>query len=205
MNGNKKAQGHYRYMEPEYRQGKFNYYSEDGKLSATRTFFSKEHGTSTYYYPNGNVMVTRKYNEGIEIDSLKSYYASGELKRIQLFSGKTPTGKVYTKTGADTVFYAYEERAFYKGTKQELDEFAYRHLIYPKQAKKDGFKGIVIVLCTVTENGILEEAKVLKTSHDFLNDNALEFVKKIPAWNPSRNDGVPYKSKAIISINFGFR
>ncbi|MBL7918118.1 MAG: TonB family protein [Bacteroidia bacterium] len=207
MSGVKKSEGHYRYLNPEFKLGKFTYYSENGAVTAVKNFNSQEHGKSVFYFPNGKIKSIINYNQGKRIDTTFTFYETGELKRYQLYlnEGNEVQGKVFTKSGNDTVFYPYEEGAKHSFNEKDYYELWYKHLIYPKEARKDGFRGEVVVFCIVNEFGVLENATVYKSTHKFLEENALDFIKKIPKWIPARYDGVPIKSIAKLVIPFRFR
>lgn len=74
-------------------------------------------------------------------------------------------------------------------------------LQYPASIRKRGIEGRIIVQVVVTENGEVEDAKVIKSLHPALDRAALNAVKSV-VWKPAMLKGKPVKVSVAIPITF---
>ena len=67
------------------------------------------------------------------------------------------------------------------------------HINYPAQAAEEGVQGRVIVQFNIMADGSIKNAKVVRSRHPALDEEALRLVNAMPLWIPGRNKG-----KAVI-------
>ncbi len=72
---------------------------------------------------------------------------------------------------------------------------------YPESQRKNGTMGVVVVKCTVDEQGNVVEPSVEKSSHADFDQPALEALKKWK-FKPARVDGSPVAKKVSFPIKF---
>lgn len=72
---------------------------------------------------------------------------------------------------------------------------------YPAVLKRDGVNGIVVVRCTVDEQGNVASIEVQKSTNAEFDKPALEAVKKWK-FKPAKVDGSPVAKKVSIPIKF---
>lgn len=64
---------------------------------------------------------------------------------------------------------------------------------YPKAALETKIDGKVILRFYIDVDGSIGDIKVLSSSPDILNQSAIQCLKKMPKWNPGKEDGEPIK------------
>lgn len=74
--------------------------------------------------------------------------------------------------------------------------------IYPRKALREGIEGKVLVLITVDEKGVPQEAKVVKSSGNFELDNAAKNAVMKSLFVPQMVNGVAVRSQGLQEIVF---
>jgi protein TonB len=72
---------------------------------------------------------------------------------------------------------------------------------YPVDLRRQGVSGLVMVKCTVDDQGNVAETSVSKSSNEAFDKYALEAVKKWK-FKPARQDGNPISVQVTIPIKF---
>jgi protein TonB len=72
--------------------------------------------------------------------------------------------------------------------------------VYPERARRSRIQGLVILDCTVNEEGVVTDVKVLRPISE-LNDAAIDAVKQW-RYQPAKVDGVPVPIRMAVSVNF---
>ena len=72
---------------------------------------------------------------------------------------------------------------------------------YPDELRRDGVSGIVMVKCTIDEQGNVMEPEVVKSSNAAFDKNAVAALKKWK-FKPAKQDGTPVSIKVTIPIKF---
>ena len=80
---------------------------------------------------------------------------------------------------ARVIEYANDRRPMFKGdaTYVKLNKWVERRLRYPKEAKKAGIQGKVIIGFTITKEGALTNVKVYKGCHPLLDAEAVRVIE----------------------------
>ncbi|GAB6010554.1 TonB family protein [Viscerimonas tarda] len=94
------------------------------------------------------------------------------------------------------------EAAKYPGGWKELGEFIYNNLKYPEQALKAKIEGDVTVRFTITTDGSISGAKVVKGVSPELDAEALRIVGLLPKFTPGIQNGKPKESNFTLPISF---
>ena len=74
---------------------------------------------------------------------------------------------------------------------------------YPDELRRDGVSGLVMVKCTIDEQGNVTAAEVEKSSNNAFEKPAIAAVKKWK-FKPARQDGNAITIKVSIPIKFVF-
>ena len=74
---------------------------------------------------------------------------------------------------------------------------------YPDELRRDGVSGIVVVKCTIDEQGNVVDPTVEKSSNNAFEKPALAALKKWK-FKPAKQDGAPVAIKVSIPIKFVF-
>jgi len=72
---------------------------------------------------------------------------------------------------------------------------------YPSDLRRDGVSGMVMVKCTIDEQGNVTEPEVLKSSNAAFDKPAVDAVKKW-RFKPAKQDGTPVAIKVTIPVKF---
>lgn len=74
--------------------------------------------------------------------------------------------------------------------------------VYPKEARKKGWEGVVRLEFTVSKDGrVMKITKIKSSGYELLDDAAIEALKKMPC-EPTTQDGEPIESIRQIPIRF---
>ena len=74
---------------------------------------------------------------------------------------------------------------------------------YPKNARRKGLEGSVVVMFTVTGEGSIEDTEVVNEADPSLAKQVQQFLSKPSVqWEPGRLNGKPVASTLILPINF---
>ena len=95
-----------------------------------------------------------------------------------------------------------EQMPMFPGGQKALMEFLSQHIQYPKELEETCVQGRVIVTFVVEKDGSITEAKVVKSVHPALDQEALRVVGLMPKWIPGSQNGVRFRVKYTIPITF---
>jgi TonB family protein len=103
----------------------------------------------------------------------------------------------------DTTWHNVDVMPLFPGGEKALMEFLSKNIKYPEAAKKVGIQGKVYISFTVSEKGIVGDAKILKTASPDLDAEALRVVNLLPTFEkPGLVKGKPVQVFYAIPINF---
>lgn len=74
---------------------------------------------------------------------------------------------------------------------------------YPDELRRDGVSGVVMVKCTIDEQGNVTEPTIEKSSNNAFEKPAIAALKKWK-FKPAKQDGAPVSIKVSIPIKFVF-
>ena len=88
-----------------------------------------------------------------------------------------------------------------------LDSFYHyvaMNIQYPKEARKAGITGRVIVAFVVEKDGniLSENITILKSPHVSLSEEAVRLINEGPKWLPGKVKGLPVRSKRTLPLSF---
>ena len=119
-----------------------------------------------------------------------------------------PLGGGGEKQIEDTITYpstAIQELPKFPGGEEERQRFLQNNLRIPEQIKEIGnIKEKVGVVFTVNKDGTLTDLAFVQGGCKYyeLNNEAMRVTKKMPAWEPGRQNGTPVKVRMIMPIKF---
>ena len=118
----------------------------------------------------------------------------GERKKLSALN-KSPDNKIHT---------VVEQMPSFPGGEEQLMQFLSK-VRYPQQARENGISGRVYITFIIDENGVISDPKVLRGIGGGCDEAALEVIKKMPPWNPGKQDGIPTRVQFNLPINFNMR
>lgn len=111
-------------------------------------------------------------------------------------------GLTKTENGRNTVYTAVEKQPEPKCGMTAYNKYIASHIRYPKEEKKNGIHGRVIVQFIVERNGKLTNMKILRTFSQGLSKEAIRLISTGPKWNPGMQKGEKVRVRYIIPVNF---
>lgn len=106
------------------------------------------------------------------------------------------------KTDTTKVFDVVEQMPEFPGGTQELMQFLYSNIKYPKDAMEADMQGRVLVTFVVNADGQVVEPQVVKGVCPSLDAEALRVVGLMPKWKPGMQKGHAVRVKYTIPISF---
>ncbi|MDE7426797.1 MAG: energy transducer TonB [Muribaculaceae bacterium] len=95
-----------------------------------------------------------------------------------------------------------EQKPSFPGGDQALFKWLGDNIIYPQAAAEENVSGKVTVQFVVNKDGSISGVRVVRGKHPALDKEAERVVKKMPKWNPGRNNGQPVRVTYLLPINF---
>lgn len=99
-------------------------------------------------------------------------------------------------------FLVVEEQASFPGGMKAWRKFLEKNLKYPKQAKRLGIEGRVLLSFYVDSEGNLSDIKVIRGVGGRCDEEAIRVLTRSPKWNPGKQRGVAVKSPMTLFIYF---
>ena len=139
-------------------------------------------------------------NEFDEISSAKVSDLASFMKADGEKSLETPS--VTTPAPQDSVFLVVDEMPEFPGGMQAMMEYLAQHVKYPSIAQKNGVQGRVITQFTVSKDGSITDAKVLRSVDPYLDKEALRVVSAMPKWKPGKQGGKAVATRFTVPVVF---
>ncbi len=100
------------------------------------------------------------------------------------------------------IFTVVEQQPEFTGGMYKLDEYFRQNLRHPKGVRKARGKGKVFVNFIVTDAGVIEDVKVLKSLGPEFDAEAIRVMMAIPRWIPGKQSGRPVYVRYNLPIRF---
>ncbi len=172
-------------------------------LQAGKMPNSVQTGNIKSYYHNGILKEASSYYNFQRHGGFSSYYPSGQQKRGEIYDqGTLIVGNCYTRTGKDTTYYESDRMPEFPGGQDALMSYLGAYVNYPIEAQQRGIQGNVLVSFIITSEGEITEAKVGKSIHPLLDEEALRVINAMPKWIPAIQDGNRVNTRYMLPVNF---
>lgn len=102
----------------------------------------------------------------------------------------------------EEIFVAVEQPAEFPGGQTALMKWLSQNIRYPEAAQQNDIQGRVIVKFVVEKDGSIGQASIVKGVDKDLDREALRVVKKMPKWQPGKNNGVAVRSYFNLPVTF---
>ena len=114
---------------------------------------------------------------------------------------KEPEPEV-VKPKEEEIFVAVEQQAEFPGGQAALMKWLSNNIRYPESAQQNDIQGRVVVKFVVEKDGSIGQATIAKGVDKDLDREALRVVKKMPKWQPGKNNGVAVRSYFTLPVTF---
>ena len=105
---------------------------------------------------------------------------------------------------ADAVpFIRTETAPNFPGGKDKLRAFINKNISFPATAYKDGVLNMdAVVQLTIAKDGVVKDARIVKSSGQVLDAEALRVARMLPKFHPGLNGGLPAESSYTLAFNY---
>lgn len=114
---------------------------------------------------------------------------------------KEPEPEV-VKPKEEEIFVAVEQQAEFPGGQAALMKWLSNNIRYPESAQQNDIQGRVVVKFVVEKDGSIGQATIVRGVDRDLDREALRVVKKMPKWQPGKNNGVAVRSYFNLPVTF---
>lgn len=114
---------------------------------------------------------------------------------------KEPEPEV-VKQKEEQIFVAVEQQAEFPGGQAALMRWLSNNIRYPESAQQNDIQGRVVVKFVVEKDGSIGQATIAKGVDKDLDREAIRVVKKMPKWQPGKNNGVAVRSYFNLPVTF---
>ncbi len=162
-----------------------------------------KNGIYEEWYNSGEKKINCFYTENKLNGEFKVFHKNGKLKRLELWqNGEWQNGECFDEHGNKIQYCSYQELAEYNGGLPELYKFIGQTLVYPKEALNNDIQGVVYVSFIIDTDGSITNAKIIKSVHKQLDNEALRIVNEMPKWKPTKFEGEFVQTEFALPINF---
>jgi periplasmic protein TonB len=163
----------------------------------------KQDGKYMDWYKNGQLHTVIDFKDGMMHGQVLTFWENGQPKRNDNYeNGKFIDGTCMTSAGEDTLHFDYEIMPEYPGGIDALMKFLSGEIKYPRQSRKDGITGRVIVGFIVNADGTISDVKIVRSISDELDQESLRVVKSMRPWAPGMQDGMPVRVQFNLPVGF---
>lgn len=161
-------------------------------------------GPDTKWFEDGKIAHLSHYRAGKKEGEAFDYHQNGKVKRQEIFANdELVSGKCFTKSGADTVYFPRFEQPVFQGGQPALMQFLTQNLKYPKKAQKQGIEGQVRVQFMVNKSGEITDMKVVRKVMPELDAESLRVVRLMSGkFQPGREEGKPVSVLYTLPVSF---
>lgn len=102
----------------------------------------------------------------------------------------------------EEIFVAVEQMAEFPGGQAALMKWLSQNIRYPEAAQQNDIQGRVVVKFVVEKDGSIGQVSIAKGVDKDLDREAIRVVKKMPKWQPGKNNGVAVRSYFNLPVTF---
>lgn len=180
------------------------HYLNEANASEKKPFFNKKANRIALS------RVSIVYDDGSESDQLimmqvESLLKEGPLTPIIKYNTylRNKKGDENTKfKESEKIYTRVEQLPVFPGGQAALLRFISKNIRYPKEAADRRIQGRVMVRFVVDTKGKVGQIEILKSSHIFLNVEAIRLCKLLPNFIPGRVNGKPVNVFYTLPITF---
>lgn len=105
---------------------------------------------------------------------------------------------------ADAVpFIRTETAPNFPGGKDKLTEFVNKNISFPESTYINGILDMdAVVQLTIAKDGVVKDARIVKSSGQVLDAEALRVARMLPKFHPGLNGGLPAESSYTLAFNY---
>ena len=190
-----------------------HYASKEDQLAYANELLNQVFGTSSIQFINQfnnqnsikmRIKILKQKKKGSWLRYLTILPMFGALMVLGAWeSDSNPVKNLITVHGdGDEVYDKVDKMPEFKGGMDGLIQYLHKSIKYPKESEKANEEGKVFIEFVVEANGKISNAKVVKSSSDRLDTEALRVINAMPKWKPGEKDGKKVNVKMVLPIVF---
>jgi TonB family protein len=169
------------------------------------------HGRCSRWYLSGGLHEELTYDSGKKNGIEKSFYRSGQLKKELLWEQDSlKKGAFFNEDGTpkteifkdDLGEYEDQDEPSFPGGIWAMYDYINQNVVYPEEAKENGWSGKVILTFVVGKDGKISDVKVVETPQPILANAVVYVVQRMPRWTPGRMSGIPVRVRYTLPFKF---
>ena len=103
---------------------------------------------------------------------------------------------------SEKVYTYVDQMPEFPGGNDKIQVFLHKNIKYPPLAKQKKIEGRVHVEFIVDMTGQVQNVQVKRSADPVLDEEAVRVIKKMPLWNPGRQDGKAVNVSLIVPVEF---
>lgn len=183
-------------------------YSIDGKLRLTESFNDKKlknkTGKSIKFYDDGSIDHEIEFKNGLMHGTGKWYFKNKQLSsKEEYLEGKRIGSSFWNEKGEkiDSIDAEYPP-TFNGGDIEAFYKWMGPRIVFPGEARENGFKGEQVFRIYVDENGKAGIDKIIKSVHYSIDNEIKKMINESPPWKPGKKHGRYYKYTFEITLTY---
>ena len=105
----------------------------------------------------------------------------------------------------DPVFQVVEQMPEFPGGMGECMKFLGRNINYPTEAMAKEIEGRVVTQMIIEKDGSISNAKIVRSVHPLLDQEALRVVESMPKWTPGKVKGQAVRVRYTLPVKFSLK
>jgi TonB family protein len=161
----------------------------------------EEDGEWKFYYPGTNKLrLVKHFKNGIYDGEMIGWWLNGKVRRRDIYNSSARTSwNCYTEDGRDTMYYSLKTDAVFL---QDPQHFLTNQIVYPEVALEQHLSGKVVVSMHVEMDTHISNVRIVSSTNEVFNEEALRVAYTLPVVSPQLEDGVPFFSDVTMPIKF---
>jgi protein TonB len=198
LSGQLQSREEFEHIRKRSYDGLSEYFYESGQLKGHAEYaHGKRNGEFKFYFPDGRLREREVYVQDQPSGELVLYYPTGQLKRREHYAaGKRTAGECFAPDGKQVPFFEYEVMPRYSegdGGFAAIIQAIGRNFHYPKDARRAGVEGRVLVSFSVTALGQVADVQIKESLFPSVDAEAIQAVYRLKRFTPGQQDGQPVK------------
>ena len=135
------------------------------------------------------------------------YHFNGLLSAEEEYDkGKLISANYFEEDGKPAASNAIVEiMPAFPGGIEGLMKYLKKNVKYPKQDKRSGKEGLTMVSFVVNRDGLVQDAKVIKSATPLMDEESLRVVNSMPKWTPGKKENRRIELEFNLPIQFQIR
>ncbi len=151
-------------------------------------------GQCSYYYKNGQLESSGRYENGKKQGYWKRYGPNGIRKKNRYYPSKDELVSVKESSSSLPSFDKED---------QSWEQFVKANVKFPEEAKEAGITHAEVnVNLFIDASGKMNHFEILSCPHKCFYTKTIELMAKMPLWNPATRKGKKIHSHFIVKVKF---